>query len=280
MPDGSAPPYVASLISTNLWNAAEWLGVAYFSDLSKFPLLGLVFKDPAMGREIFRQWQKYLGARDAFEVLRVSIIEGDVPGLDSGYSVLVGANVKNLLEFQNAKGDSVDPALLVSIYRLHRMNPAADSRGLAIFKTEHTKHRAFGLVPVTIVNGSPTPDVSLMIEKREIQFVRVEDIRENDPEFALLKRTETAQPKTPRDAVIAPDPTTLIAALEAELSAGRLKGLINEFQVEQLAAVRRTPDGKVDPESIDPCLIVLAQHALTTAVERFALSMSLRDIQQ
>ena len=66
------------------------------------------------------------------------------------------------------------------------MNPAPGSPFLPKFKEHYAKHGAYALIPVfgTPANLSPAWDLS--IEKKQIQLLRVEDIKENDIERVVL----------------------------------------------------------------------------------------------
>src|ERR1051325_2665081 len=90
--------YTISLIDHELWEQARWAGIFYARlPQPPLPILGLLFDNGAAGKAIFQGWQKAVGKTDAADELHVSIIEGEVPGKEKGYRVLIGCNpIKSL----------------------------------------------------------------------------------------------------------------------------------------------------------------------------------------
>jgi hypothetical protein len=69
-----------SLIEIALWDQAQWAGVVYATDDVHPPIFALAFRNGAMGHEIFRRWRALLGDVDRAELLRIAIVENDLPG--------------------------------------------------------------------------------------------------------------------------------------------------------------------------------------------------------
>ncbi len=66
------------------WDKAKWSGTVFLYDpdggKKQIPGLGIGFADFDAGKRIFEEWIKRVGHRDEFEEIRVSIIEGSIPG--------------------------------------------------------------------------------------------------------------------------------------------------------------------------------------------------------
>ncbi len=274
-----ADPYIASLVAVNLWDEAEWLGLGFAIWPGRPPFLGLLFGNGDVGKKIFSQWRRLFGEEDAYEILRISIVEGDIPGEDAGYSVVVGSNPKNLIQLEQNKGRAIDPRLFLTVSRIHRMNPDPASRYLALFKEAYRNHGSYFLVPMVQQSGQPVLDENLRIKKRELNLLRVEDLKENDFEHVVLRRPGDPPQVEASASGKSVDLTTMIAVLEEELALGRVKRPINPFLLEQLEAVRRDENGAIIPESLDPTLGVFADAVMHDAFEREALAVPLRDIQ-
>jgi hypothetical protein len=175
--------YYSAPIDVDTWNKAMWLGVLYvgFPDGKTPPLLGLLFQNELAGRKVFTDWRAKIGPKDEKEDLRVAIIEGAAPGREPGYFVHIGPDPDRVMERAKEQGYA-DPRKLVMglVSRVHRMNPPPGSPNLANFKKEVARHERYGLVPVFLRNGNPTPDMGLVIEKSKIHFRLVEEVGADD----------------------------------------------------------------------------------------------------
>jgi hypothetical protein len=176
-------------IDVDLWNIARWKGTVYAFADDQIPILGLLFSNAAAGRTIFENWHKRYGESDAYEELRISIVEGDIPGEEPGYSVHIGADLENSVKRFKAAGLQVDrdSDQFMMISRLHRMHPVPGSRYLAMFKEAYRLYKTYFLVPVEIKDGKLHPIFDLRIHKGTIHFRTVEDIGENDVDLAVIR---------------------------------------------------------------------------------------------
>jgi tetratricopeptide (TPR) repeat protein len=88
-----------SLIRTNLWDKARWLGCGFGFDynLQDPPILGLIFENPTVGRQIFDGWYKKLGGIDHEEELRISILRGIRQDNPHAYRVSLTSNPTNTI---------------------------------------------------------------------------------------------------------------------------------------------------------------------------------------
>lgn len=179
--------YLPLFIDLDLWPKAGWSGCVYYFHPrhEMVPILGLQFKNYAVGRDIFLGLQQRVGAVDQYDELRVSIVEGDVPGRMPGYSVSLGPNIDGIGKRAAANGLSFDPEVVMIVTRNHRMNPPPTSTNLANFKESYRRHGMYRILPVD-ASAQPQPDMNLAIQKREIQFRTVDQIGQNDLDQVLL----------------------------------------------------------------------------------------------
>jgi len=184
--------YLSAPIDVPLWDEAKWKATFFIvsKTSSEPPILGLGFLNQVPAQRIFQQWLRRYGERDHFEELRISIVEGEIPGEQPGYSVHIGPDLDNTIKRYQAAGLTVRPDtdLFIAISRIHRMNPSPGSKNLEMFKDAYRRFHEYLLVP-----GVVKPDGSdlsfcrgLGILKHEIRFRRVEEIGTNDEDFAVL----------------------------------------------------------------------------------------------
>jgi hypothetical protein len=131
----------------DLWKRANWRATVFMlaENGDGPPILGLGFTNEDPARQIFRGWRERYGSRDEFEELRVSIIEGEIPGRAPGYSVHVGANAENVFRRYKRLGLMTDGDLLAVNSRINRVNapnsPTAEEANVA----QPSKRRAESL---------------------------------------------------------------------------------------------------------------------------------------
>jgi hypothetical protein len=181
--------YVMAPIDIDLWDKAEWKGTVFLLSETVPPILGIAFSHSTAAQKIFEGWQRRYGKRDEFEELRISFIEGEIPGRDPGYTVHIGVDLDNSIRRYREAGLSIeDDSYFALISRVHRMNPQPDSPWLSMFKTAYKKHGEYLLVPATYgANGENVGFVrELAISKRNIYFRKVVEIDENDPDSVIF----------------------------------------------------------------------------------------------
>jgi hypothetical protein len=172
-----------SLIRTRLWERAGWAGtmfVTYEQDISP-PILGLIFKNPEIGREIFHELRNALGSVDEMEQLRISIIRGIHRLETHAYRVVIGSNVV----IENA-----DSGLHLMHSRMNEMIPH-NSKNLDRFLHSLGKNDAFWLVPAYAsedFDGSQTPQLDLQnrLLLHQVVLMQAWQIGPNDPECVAI----------------------------------------------------------------------------------------------
>lgn len=192
--------YVTSPIDIDLWNKARWSATffRYHVNMHEPPGLGLAFRDETSARKIFEGWRERYGERDLDEELRISIIEGDVPGEEPGYSVVIMTDPEVFLRrLKQAGRDMETDELILSVNRINRMNPPPGSRNLTLFK-EHVRHaKTYYLMPGVISTDgkSVTPIPELSIFKSKIVFRDVKDVALHDLDSVALGTGQVPRPK-------------------------------------------------------------------------------------
>jgi hypothetical protein len=182
-----------SVIDIAKWNQAGWRGVLYVADLSyrKFPVMGLIFRDKLAALDIFAGWRNRFGQEDEFEQLRIAVIEGDIGGQHSGYTVHITSDVEGMLRKCREQNVDFDPKTFIGISRIYRMNPSPRSKNVANFKEAYARLGTYLLIPVTMMGATITTDTikphfDLKIVKRRIYLRDVKDIGKNDIDSVAL----------------------------------------------------------------------------------------------
>lgn len=179
---------VPSLLDPAKFDAADWLGVGLMVDLNGQlpPCLGLFFQNIEPGKQMFLDWRDRLGDEDRFEELRISVIEGEIPGRESGYTVNVTSDPDGLRRRAIADGREFDFTSFALISKSHRMTPAPGSPNLRRFKAAYARHRKYTLMPMQMAGGGYEPLWDLGILKKQILFRRASDIGQDDLDFTVF----------------------------------------------------------------------------------------------
>jgi hypothetical protein len=186
-----AAAYLMAPINIPLWDKAQWFATAFGMSHSEPPIMGITFTNKDAAAKIFEEWQHRYGSEDKYEELRISIVEGDIPGEDAGYTVHIGVDVINTVRRYRDAGLEVDnDSFFATISRLNRMHPKPDSPYLSEFKKAYRKFGEYLLVPaVSKPDGSGIQWVRTVgIRKRVIHFRNISEIKnnENDDDFMVL----------------------------------------------------------------------------------------------
>jgi len=177
-------------VDPDLWDRANWRATVFMrpEENDSPSILGLGFANEDAARQIFQDWRKRYGRQDQLEELRVSIIEGEMPGRSPGYSVHVGADPQNVFRRYQKLGLMMDGDLLGISSRVNRMN-APNSPNLAAFKKAYGQFKAYFLAPALVDEGGTKilkHMLDLSILKRTIYFRKASEIGDNDPDSVVL----------------------------------------------------------------------------------------------
>jgi hypothetical protein len=177
---------VPRVIDASLWKRANCAALAFLAPANGPPGLGFVFQDGEAGAAIFDAWRRAFGPRDENEVVRVAIIEGDIPNKPPGYTVTVGPDHEEIVRRAAAvDGLSIDVTGLGSWGR--RMNTApGGSPHLRSFKEMYAQRREYALVPVVMAGGGVEPLYDKQLLKRKLLLRDWRQIGPDDPDAPVL----------------------------------------------------------------------------------------------
>jgi len=143
-----------------------------------------------VAEEIFRDWCLRTGPVDTNEEIRISIIEGDIPGQDPGYWVHLGSSKESLFA-----GAATDKAVMSFTRRLKMEGPP--SPNLARFKRSFTAGpRRYYLMAATMGANGIELNGQYYIEKRHILFRHVSEIAIGDIDAVVLAAGHESPPET------------------------------------------------------------------------------------
>lgn len=184
--------FIGGFIDLELWNKAGWKGVAFLHDSAfKEPSsMGILFTNKEVGIKIFQGWKKRLGRADEFNELRISFIEGDVPGEPFGYYVHIGSYPENIVKRVKSNDVDFNLDLMMLVSRIHRMNPSRDSKNLQEFKDKFQHFKSYSLIPCVLHDGHNIEVIEgLEIIKKNIEFRKYSDIKsKNDLDSIVNKK--------------------------------------------------------------------------------------------
>lgn len=180
---------VTGVINTDLWNKAIWSGTAVLSDKKSAPYLGLLFQNREAAIEIFKQWNDDFGHKDIYEEIRVSVIEGDIPGEEHGYTVHISTNQENLASKCKKLNLQIDETLFAIVSRYRRIETERNNCNMQIFREEVERYLSYVIIPVIMSDNELEPLFDYGIEKTEIFFRQVQDITKDDIDYCCIKST-------------------------------------------------------------------------------------------
>jgi transcription elongation factor Elf1 len=193
----------AAFTTHSLWPEARWSATTFqWHQASEAPpIMGLVFDNADAGKEIFREAERQMNHEDRFEEIRVSIIEGPVPGQEHrpAYSVHICADPEALDAHATAHDFVVDSSIVPFLGQWNRHYPIPGMPAfLPKFKQEFAKHKEFLLAPVTRrADGKLYTDPMLGIIKNIIHFRSLSEITTpDDPDAAALILPQLITPPT------------------------------------------------------------------------------------
>lgn len=274
--------YFTGVIDPAAWDRASWKGTVFGwpVDGSGPPFLGLFFENIEAGSQIFKTWRRVLGTSDNREIIRIAIIEGEIPDKDPGYTVHIGTNFDSV---SKAASPGEGPSLILMTSRVHRMNPDPDSNNLPGFKAHYEAYGSYLFLPVGGTEVRLEPRFDLCIHKHEIHFRDISEVSDDDLDAPILARPHAgingpSMSSNVND--IARDALTVsLGILESELASGRLAERCDQFVLESLASVEYDGEGWVHPDTVSPPLFLLAHEIAAERLEADASRIPLLDIQ-
>lgn len=189
-----------SLIRNSLWQRAGWYGTAFFMspDLSKPPTLALLFRDPVAAEEIFKGWERELGATDPHDRLRISIVRGVTREYPLAYTVLIGTNFSSVDDELNKR--------VMTFTRGCRMDAQSDTH-LLNFLMRYERLKEYTLEPAILDGDAASAVGSVTLRKKSLYIRNAWEIGLNDPDAAAI---------APAEQVIIPDDVTSPPVVELQ----------------------------------------------------------------
>jgi len=186
--DSAVTPEVEiKLLHHDLWQRADWQGVTYLMNQTadEPPRLALNFNNGAAGAAAFEDLVARIGRNDPEGLLRITFIEGEVPGmLNPAYTLMLGPEVSKALPAVEARvGDAPTTNVKAFVVRIRPPTTPA----LARFKALYTRHGECLILPAQR-GGTPDPHHPLGIWKRNLHFRSALEISKDrwDPDAVAL----------------------------------------------------------------------------------------------
>jgi len=162
-----------------LWDEAHWIASGFAFSPDNQAALAFVFENEKPALEIFQQWQSEIGRTDIDELLRIAVIEGDILGQEPGYTIHLTSNIDAIVrnsDVSEMEGDEQLQIMMMSKYQ--RLQP--QEQGLEQFKTVFAQRKEYIILPAFYLESNIHPHFELSILKKEIHFLDVHDIAQND----------------------------------------------------------------------------------------------------
>jgi hypothetical protein len=179
---------IDELIDIPLWDQARWKGVLFRTQEGTIPVIALVFTDGTAAEDIFKGWLELLGGDDDVDdVIRLSIIDGEIPGHGPGYTIHIAPDPKRVLEGPaGAASTEANPTIFATrLQRMQNPNPA----NLAKFKEAFLQSGQCWLVPSILGPSGPLLHPACRIMKRSVLFRTPSDIiDQNDIDRIVLAK--------------------------------------------------------------------------------------------
>jgi hypothetical protein len=173
-----------------LWLEAQWSATTFrcHPNGAAPPTMGLVFENTVAAKRLFTTWVERHGNDDEFEEIRISIIEGEIPGQPEGYSVHICPDPENSLIRPGMKGISLTGVPLILIGHIRRMFPKHNNSFLLrSFREAYEQHMRFMIAPVLRRDdGQLWFDVQLGIIKSTVNFRATTEIGDRDIDACVL----------------------------------------------------------------------------------------------
>lgn len=186
--------FVSSIIDIDLWNEAKWSGMAFVSDpsLRSPPIACFMFANEEAGQKIFKALKADFGDVDSKEEIRLSFIENISSNAPRDYKVHFGSSRDALVEKLTQYGMEEDSSLLMTMTRIHEMNPPSDPSSLTVFKHSYSHFKTYYVTNLITKNGQIQPSVENMIKKNKVSFrTKSEVIKDkNDEDYVVFGEVE------------------------------------------------------------------------------------------
>jgi hypothetical protein len=200
--------FFASPIDIEKWNRAGWKGVMYLFYPGRPPVLGLLYKNYPVAKEIFSEWIKHSEDEYADKFIKVDFIVSPFPdecwvysskdkNYGRGYFVHIGANIDETLNRAVTAGLKPEELLLTTVSRYQWMDENSGSQYREMFKKLTSNKNGYFLMPIGIRNelkaiaeDNLIIDSAFAIKMKNVTFKSGNRIEENDFCKIVLKKSE------------------------------------------------------------------------------------------
>ncbi len=189
--------FFSTPIDLEKWNEAQWRGMLYlfFPRNDHPPILGFLFHNYSVAKEIFQEWKENMKNGYADNFLRIDFIEPPFPkgcwvnntkerNYGKGYFVHLGANIDKAIQRGIKGGIKVDEMILTTLSRYQWMD---DSNNRKIFKQIIENGSDYEIMPIGIKDRlKPITQENLIIDSRmtikmkSVYFTSAMDLNEKD----------------------------------------------------------------------------------------------------
>lgn len=189
--------FFSTPIDLEKWNEAQWRGMLYlfFPGNDHPPILGFLFHNYSVAKEIFQEWKENMKNGYADNFLRIDFIEPPFPkgcwvnntkerNYGKGYFVHLGANIDKAIQRGIKGGIKVDEMILTTLSRYQWMD---DSNNRKIFKQIIENGSDYEIMPIGIKDRlKPITQENLIIDSRmtikmkSVYFTSAMDLNEKD----------------------------------------------------------------------------------------------------
>lgn len=191
---------IVKFTTSPLWRQARWRAMTFrwHPTGEASPKIGLCFENAEAGKALFRILEDAYNHEDRFEELRISIIEGSLPGQQPGYTVHICPDPDALAMFATGDEIVIDAQLASRLGRWNRMYPIPGAAPLLPrFKEEYAKRGQFLLAPVTPgPDGLNYFDSTLGLIKNNIEFRSLSEIPNRDIDSGALLMPQIIPPRS------------------------------------------------------------------------------------
>lgn len=200
--------FFSSPINLDKWNNAGWKGMIYLFSYGQLPVLGLLYSNYTVGKDIFTDWK--IDAKDRFadEFIKVSYITPPFPkecwinfdkerNYGKGYFVHIGPNTNESIKRALASGIHSDELLLASVSRYQWMDELNGSRNRDSFQHLTSDGSGYLMMPIGIKDEKKSIEESNLIidfdyavKMKNVEFKKAVEIEDNDICKSVLNKAQ------------------------------------------------------------------------------------------
>lgn len=153
--------FYSSPIELEKWDKAKWRGMVYLFEPDRLPILGLLFEDYSVSKEVFAEWQRRSEREPYDSFLKIDFIIPPFPNKSwiysdpdsnygKGYFVHIGPNVEATITNAQSMGYKADDYFIGTISRCRWVNEISGSKNRDYFMNLVSKNPNYYLAPIGI----------------------------------------------------------------------------------------------------------------------------------